>query len=316
MATGDQATNVVPLPGQAPVWDGLWQSFERSLRAENVSPNTISAYAEAGRALRTFLLDHGYPTDPDRVDKAVVQEWLISLQEAGRAPATVRNRYQGIARFYKFLIDEGEVEASPMPKPPKVPEKERGVLSEEEVAAILKTCAGKDFEQRRDCALFMLAIDTGLRRKELAVLTVEGLDLAGQQGQVVVKGGRTEWFFWGTKANAALDRYLRVRARHADANLPQLWLSARRGALTDVGIHKIVLRRFRQAGIVRDVGGIGPHLFRHFFAHELKSDGASDEVVMKLGRWRDPRVMTRYGRGAAIQRARAWHTKHAPADKL
>jgi integrase/recombinase XerD len=191
-----------------------------------------------------------------------------------------------------------------------------GHLATDEIAAILKTCAGKEFEQRRDCALFMLAIDSGLRRAELAALKVDDLDLAGQQGQVIVKGGRTEWFFWGVKTNAALDRYLRVRARHTDASLPQLWLSARRGALTDVGIHKIVLRRLGQAGITRDLGGIGPHLFRHFFAHELKSDGASDEVVMKLGRWRDPRVMTRYGRGAAIQRARAWHSKHSPADKL
>lgn len=316
MATRDQATNLVTLPQQAPVWDGLWRSFERSMRAENKSPNTISAYAEGGGAFRAFLLDHGYPTDPGQIDKAIVQEWIISLQEAGRAPATVRNRYHSIARFYKFLIEEGEVEASPMPKPPKVPENERAVLTEEEVAAILKTCAGKDFEQRRDYALLMLAIDSGLRRWELAALTVESLDLAGQQGQVVIKGGRTDWFFWGVKTNAALDRYLRVRARHADANLPQLWLSARRGALTDVGIHKIVLRRFRRADITRDVGGIGPHLFRHYMAHELKANEASDEVVMKLGRWRDPRVMARYARGAAIQRARAYHAKHAPADKL
>jgi site-specific recombinase XerD len=316
MATGDQATNLVPLPIQAPVWDGLWASFERSLKAENVRPNTVTTYAEGGRAFRAFLIANGHSTDPARIDKPMVQEWLISLQESGRSPATVRNRFQAVARFYRFLIDEGEVETSPMPKPPRVPEKERAVITEDEIAAILKTCAGKTFEQRRDNALLMLAIDSGLRRSELAALKVDDLDLAGQQGQVIVKGGRTEWFFWGVKTNAALDRYLRVRARHADANLPNLWLSARRGGLADVGIHQMVLRRVQQAGITRDLGGIGPHLFRHYFAHELKSDGASDEMVMKLGRWRDPRVMARYGRGAAIQRARAWHTTHSPADKL
>src|SRR6266566_1375426 len=105
MATADQASNLVPLPVQAPVWDGLWASFERALRAENVRPNTISSYGEGGRAFRAYLIANGHPTDPSRVERSMVQDWIISLQDAGRAPATVRNRYAAVARFFRFLID-------------------------------------------------------------------------------------------------------------------------------------------------------------------------------------------------------------------
>ena len=72
MATGDQATNLVPLPVQTPAWDSLWASFERSLRAENVRPNTIRTYDEGGRAFRAFLIEHSHPTDPARIDKPAV----------------------------------------------------------------------------------------------------------------------------------------------------------------------------------------------------------------------------------------------------
>ena len=47
-----------------------------------------------------------------------------------------------------------------------------------------------------------------------------------------------------------LDRYLRIRARHAQAWRPQLWLGVNnRGPLTAAGIYQMVARRRRQCGV-------------------------------------------------------------------
>jgi site-specific recombinase XerD len=60
-------------------------------------------------------------------------------------------------------------------------------------------------------------------------------------------------------AARALNRYLRVRARHAQACRPQLWLGVNnRGPMTASGIYQVIVRRGRQCRI-----GVFPHRFRH-----------------------------------------------------
>jgi hypothetical protein len=48
----------------------------------------------------------------------------------------------------------------------------------------------------------------------------------------------------------------------------------------------------------------------------MKAAGNADEVVMTLGRWKDPKVMRRYGASAAVQRAREAHRATSPGDRL
>ena len=161
-------------------------------------------------------------------------------------------------------------------------------------------------------ALIRLMIDTGLRRFEAVGLQLEDVDLAGQQVRITGKGDREGVVFFGAKVARDLDRYLRVRARHYRAALPALWL-AQKGALTGDGVHHLVQRRAALARIERPVW---PHLLRHSFAHAMKAAGNADEVVMTLGRWKDPKVMRRYGASAAVQRAKEAHRATSPGDRL
>jgi site-specific recombinase XerD len=82
---------------------------------------------------------------------------------------------------------------------------------------------------------------------------------------------------FGHKTGQALDRYLRVRARHPRASLEALWLG-KRGALTRSGVSQIVRRRGLEAGIK----GLYPHMFRHTFAHEWLAQGGTENDLMRL----------------------------------
>jgi site-specific recombinase XerD len=77
----------------------------------------------------------------------------------------------------------------------------------------------------------MFLLDTGARRAELADLQLGDLDLDLDVAIVLGKGRRERALPYGHKTAVALDRYLRVRARHKDAHLPWLWLG-KRGRLT------------------------------------------------------------------------------------
>jgi hypothetical protein len=68
----------------------------------------------------------------------------------------------------------------------------------------------------------------------------------------------------------AFDRYLRARVRHPHAHLPKLGLSER-GAFTKAGLRLMLERRAKAASL----GHIHPYQFRHTFAHEWLSAGAT-----------------------------------------
>jgi len=79
---------------------------------------------------------------------------------------------------------------------------------------------------------------------------------------VLAKGRVERLLPFGRRTAQALDRYLRVRARHKDAALPWLWLGLK-GRLTAWGIVLMLRRRGRQVGLP----DLHPHQFRHTFAH-------------------------------------------------
>jgi integrase len=85
-------------------------------------------------------------------------------------------------------------------------------------------------------------------------------------------------------AARAIDRYLRVRARHAQAHRAGLWLGVNnRGPLTASGIYQVIARRGRQAGVA-----VYPHRFRHHFSHTWLDRGGAEGDLMELNGWSSP----------------------------
>ncbi len=303
-----------PNPPASP-FRALFDSFVRDFRVQNPSPRTVEVYAESARQLEGFLASTGRPLDPARIGRGDVADFLNHLQDEGRSPATVRVRFSSLRRFFNWLVDEGEIDHSPMARlrGPKIPDKPPEGLGEAELAALFRTCDGKDFESRRDTAILRMFLDTGLRRTELATIKLAEVNVDAQFVKVVSKGGDEDLVPFGSTTARDLDRYLRLRARQPSSHLPQLWLGLNGGGISSNGVYQMLRRRVREAGLSRK---IHPHLFRHTFAHLLKEGGATDEEVQRLGRWRDRKMVARYGAWAADQRAFATHRRLSPGDKM
>lgn len=286
-----------------------WAAFLRNLRVKRRSDLTIRSYRQA---FDDLLLVHG-GRDVLELTKTDLEDWQLDAQER-LADTTVAIRWRSLRTFYNFLSAEEDV-VSPMARmsEPKPVDRAPAVLDDEQLRALLKVCEGKTFEDRRDTAIIRVWCEPGSPRvAEMAGILLEHLDMRKDKVLVRGKGDKIREIPFGAKTGMALDRYLRLRSRHRQADLPELWLGAKTGAFKVTGLTKMLSRRARDAGI----GHVHPHQMRHSAAHAWKDAGNSNEDAMELFGWSSDEMPRRYGRSASTARAHRAAKRASLGDRL
>ena len=277
-------------------------SFRLHLAVEGKAAKTVRTYTEAVQWFAAaYLRREENRTGWEEVGKRDVQEWVAWL--LGRySAAYASNQYRALQQFFRWLAVEEEI---PDPtaglKPPRVPDKPVPVFDGDEIPRLERACAGRGFPERRDAAVIAVLEATGMRLSELAGIRHDpddprrsDLDLWHREITVHGKGSKTRIVKISHDAARALGRYLRVRARHAQAYRPQLWLGVNnRGPMTASGIYQVIVRRGRQCGI-----DVFPHRFRHHFSHTWLDRGGAEGDLMELNGWTSPQMLRRYGASA------------------
>lgn len=290
----------------------LSESFLTALEAQAKSPKTIKTYSEAVNQLTAFLVAQGMPTEATRITRDHVEAFIVSILQRSKI-STANNRYRALQQFFKFLVEEGEITASPMSnmKAPKVPEEPVAHVELADLKKVIKTCSVRNFDNLRDEAVIRFLFDTGVRSAEMIGLTLDDLDVRGRCATVLGKGRRPRTVEFGAKTSMALDRYLRARRSHRFAGSPWLWLGAR-GPMTDSGVRQMLERRSQAAGVPH----IHPHALRHSQATEHMRAGGSETSLMRNMGWRSPQMIRRYTAAAAEELARQEHRRMALGDQL
>jgi site-specific recombinase XerD len=295
-----------------PLAAGVFQpeisSFRLALAAEAKAAKTVRMYTEA---VQWFAAAHLIPqtgwTRWEQVTGQDVQWWMVWLLSR-YSDSYASNQYRALQQFFKWWAEEEEL-PSPMARlrPPKVTGKLIPVFTSVELSRLERVCQGRSFMQRRDAAIMAVFQATGIRLSELAGIRydpedTERSDLDLWQREITVRGknGKQRIVKISYPAARTLDRYIRVRSRHAQSWRPQLWLGANnRGPMTAQGIYQMIVRRGRQCGVK-----VHPHRFRHHFSHTWLDRGGAEGDLMELNGWASPQMLRRYGASARSARAR------------
>lgn len=282
----------------------LRRSFVRHLAADRRSAATRAGYGAAVDQLEAFLAAHGLPTTVRQLRPDHLEAFMVSLYERQLRPTTILARHHALSRFFRWLVNEGELTDSPMAQVPRptAPLGQPIVLSTDQIQALLAACPGSTFEDLRDAALIRLFVETGLRLTEMAALQLDDVDL--EHDAVYLAGGRRvpRAVPFERPTGRALQGYLAARADHHHRHLSALWVG-RRGRLTERGIEQAIRHRGEMASLTT----LRPHHFRHTFVQQYLDEGGDRRDLMRLVGWKSRQLLARYPVSQQTERPRpAW----------
>jgi integrase/recombinase XerD len=249
---------------------------------KGLSRNTIVSYRFDLERLRGFLHERGMD-EVGAVDSAVVSEYMQSLYDIGFASSSIQRTASALRGYFAFLVSEGIIPTDPttLLEPPRSSRYLPAVLSIEEIERVLECIDTGGRGGLRDRAMLETLYATGMRVSELSRFAYEQVMFDEKLVRIIGKGSKERLVPLGDIALDWLVSYLRderprIVRPHSGSTV---FLNQRGGALTRMGIWKIIRKHVATAGVFKKVS---PHTFRHSFATHLLEGGADLRTVQEM----------------------------------
>ena len=274
--------------------DLLLASFERYLLTERgLAAGTVGGYVtHAG-----WFLDGLAPgCELGELSAGEVTGAVLVKAASGVSVSATQYFVSALRAFLRFCFVEGLVAADLSPAALLVRGRRRSSLprgiSRTDAQALLGACDRRSALGRRDYALIVMLLRLGLRRGELAALTLDDVDW--RAGELVVrgKGGREDRLPLPVDVGEALAAYLR-RGRPTSGRR-EVFLRARApyGPIASGTVSSTVRRACRRAGVPE----VGSHRLRHTIACEMVSAHVPLERIGQVLRHRSLQSTAIYAR--------------------
>jgi len=270
----------------------LLQRFfsDRLIRQKGVSPHTISSYRDTFRLLLKFL-ETRLRKPPSRLlfedlQAPLIVDFLDALEAERNISARSRNlRLTAIRSFFRYAAFELPTHAAQIQRVLAIPGKRYprtlvNFLSREEAEALLNAPDMASWSGRRDCALILLALQTGLRLSEIITLKRDDLVLkAGAHVRVMGKGRKERCTPLAKRTVAVLKQWLKEPIRGTS---DLVFTNARGGQFSADGVQYIFANQVATAS--HDCPTLAskqvtPHVCRHTAAMELLLAGVDRTVI-------------------------------------
>ena len=258
------------------------------------STGTVEAYQlDIAKGLISYLHQRG-KFEAREVTKDDIKAYLDFLaSDKGNAAVTRARKLAAIKSFFNYLVENEEVKANPASaiKSPRVAEIQPEYLTEEECIRLLRTITqrGRTRVRKRDMAMIILLLHTGLRASELTGLKLTNVDLGTRQIKITRKGNKEQYLHLNDETARALANYLYSRPPSQDG---RLFVSSKGANLTRTYVYDVVRGYFKLAGINK--AKHGPHVLRHTFCTRLHQKGVAPFTIKELAGHKNINTTMRY----------------------
>ncbi len=276
----------------APSFAGLLEGFftQRLMQQRCASAHTIASYRDTFRLLLRFAQQHLRKAPSqlalDDVDAPLVLAFLDAMEQVRGVGARTRNlRLTAIHSFFRYAAFESPEHSAQIQRVLAIPAKRFArtlvnFLTRAEVDALLAAPDQGTWSGRRDHALLLLAVQTGLRLSELTGLQRESLSLAvGAHVRVIGKGRKERCTPLSKSTRSVMAAWLQEPSIVPGQ---PLFPNARGGRLSSHGVHYLLGKYVRAAteacpSLKRK--RVTPHVLRHTTAMDLLQAGVEQAVI-------------------------------------
>lgn len=216
-----------------------------------------------------------------------------------RRPAGIKSTASALKHFYLYLVELGLAQPVVIQaiKPWDMPHKRiYGVLSREEKTKLINAIDPSSDTGKRDRAIFMLAMDCGLRSSDICKLKLDEIDWRTASINIVQQktGNPLTVPFSINTGNALADYILNVRG---SSELPYVFLKKTHydSAMTSSLLCQRMKTYVRKAGIQHSAADkISMHTFRRSLGSEMIDAGENLEMVAQVLGHRDKEATKGY----------------------
>ena len=269
----------------------LQRFFAERLCAQlGASPHTIASYRDTFRLFLVFAAARlGRPPSRlrlDELDVPLIGAFLDHLERDRGSSARTRNvRLSALRAFFRYLAFSEPACALQCQRVLAVPSKRHKrpaltFLTEEETEALLAAPDITTWIGRRDRALLLVAVHTGLRNSELRSLRRRDVELGtGAHVRCTGKGRKMRCTPLRRDVAASVEAWLDERGGEDD---DPVFPSSRRGPLSADALQRLVARHVRTASVAcPSLAGrsVTPHTLRHTKAMAMLREGAGNTLI-------------------------------------
>ena len=263
-------------------------TFEDWLTSQDRSDKTIRGYqADLKQLAAWFQQVNGCPLQPEKLTPADIREYKNWLLDHHAKPATINRRMAAIRAYGNWAVDAGLIPTNPAVRIKLVSQVESApqwldksqqyalVRTAEEALTNARTEPARR-QARRDKAILLTFLYSGLRVGELIALTLADVQLSARKGKLIVRQGKGEKrreVPLNATAREALAEWLAERPDGTQ----RVFTGSRGDGMTASGVH----RRLAELGRIAKVE-VHAHTLRHTFSKNLIDAGVSLEKVASL----------------------------------
>jgi len=302
--------------------------YELSNYADGKSPKTIRWYSDILKSYIRYREENGYPYDLSSFNIESVREYILYLrrrpkfaghpftpeQDEAVSAQTIRGHIRGLKAFSTWLYRNGHTRQNRLQfqKLPKAPTKLMEPLTPEEIEKIISTFDRHSPTGSRNHAIFVTALDSGLRASEMTSIRLGQVNTKGGFIKVIGKGNKERIVPIGEFVRMTLWHYVtRVRPDHSDSHCDSLFLSRHGQAITPNTIKLMFTRLAKSSGVER----LHAHLCRHTFAVNYLLNGGDIFSLREILGHTSLEMVSHYLHFTTAQ-ITDQHHKYSPMDRL